>query len=124
MAGGCGRGVPLPGVATRRGSAYRRSGRRKLRRESGDPSGDTPPGGADAGGAFEGRAFLSKSEKMPVLLSAAKDDAGAVELMEWLYSLSTNPGSKIAEYPNGGHGVDMFGAHQDLAVLIVQWYVQ
>jgi len=72
----------------------------------------------------DGRAFLSKSEKMPMLLSAAKDDAGAVELMEWLYSLSTNPGSKIVEYPNGGHGVDMFAANQDLPVLIVQWYVQ
>jgi len=72
----------------------------------------------------DGRAFLSKSGKMPMLLSAAKDDAGAVELMEWLYSLSTNPGSKIVEYPNGGHGVDMFAANQDLPVLIVQWYVQ
>jgi dienelactone hydrolase len=72
----------------------------------------------------EGRAFLSKSDKMPMLFSAAKDDAGAVELMEWLYSLSTNPGSKIVEYPDGGHGVNMFAAHQDLPVMIVQWYVQ
>ncbi|HTB92563.1 MAG TPA: alpha/beta fold hydrolase [Candidatus Sulfotelmatobacter sp.] len=72
----------------------------------------------------EGRAFLTASEKMPVLLSAAKDDAGAVELMEWLYSLSTNPGSKIVEYPDGGHGVNIFAAHQDLPVMIVQWYVQ
>jgi dienelactone hydrolase len=72
----------------------------------------------------EGRAFLSKSDKMPMLFSAAKDDAGAVELMEWLYSLSANPGSKIVEYPDGGHGVNMFAAHQDLPVMIVQWYVQ
>ena len=72
----------------------------------------------------EGRAFLSKSEKMPVLLSAARDDGGAVELMEWLYSLSTNPGSKLVEYPNGGHGVDMFAAHKDLPAMIVDWYVQ
>jgi len=72
----------------------------------------------------EGRAFLSKSEKMPVLLSAARDDGGAVELMEWLYSLSTNPGSKFVEYPNGGHGVDIFAAHKDLPAMIVDWYVQ
>jgi len=72
----------------------------------------------------EGRTFLSASEKMPVLLSAAKDDAGAVELMEWLYSLSTNPGTKFVEYPNGGHGVNIFAAHKDLPILIVDWYVQ
>jgi dienelactone hydrolase len=72
----------------------------------------------------EGRAFLSASEKIPVLLSAAKDDGAAVELMQWLYSLSTNPGSKFVEYPNGGHGVEMFAAHQDLPATIVDWYVQ
>ena len=72
----------------------------------------------------EGRQFLSASEKMPVLLSAAKDDGGAVELMEWLYSLSTNPGSKFLEYPNGGHGVNIFAAHKDLPASIVDWYVQ
>ncbi len=72
----------------------------------------------------EGRAFLSKSEKMPVLLSAARDDAGAVDLMAWLYSLTTNPGSKFVEYPNGGHGVDIFAAHKGLPALIVDWYVQ
>jgi len=72
----------------------------------------------------EGRAFLSASEKMPVLLSAADDDGAAVELMEWLYSLSTNPGSKFAEYPNGGHGVEIFAAHKELPAMIVDWYAQ
>jgi dienelactone hydrolase len=72
----------------------------------------------------DGRAFLSKSEKMPVLLSAARDDGAAVELMEWLYSLSTNPGSKFVKYPNGGHGVDIFAAHKELPAMIVDWYVQ
>jgi dienelactone hydrolase len=72
----------------------------------------------------DGRAFLSKSEKMPVLLSAARDDGAAVELMEWLYSLSTNPGSKFVEYPNGGHGVEIFAAHKELPAMIVDWYVQ
>ncbi len=70
------------------------------------------------------RAFLEKSEKMPVLLAAADDDAGAVELMEWLYSLSANPGSKFLEYPNGGHGVYIFAAHKDLPASIVDWYAQ
>jgi dienelactone hydrolase len=72
----------------------------------------------------ESRAFLSASEKMPVLLAAADDDAGAVELMEWLYSLSTNPGSKFLEYPNGGHGVHIFAAHKDLPASITDWYAQ
>jgi dienelactone hydrolase len=72
----------------------------------------------------EARQFLTASKKMPLLLSAAKDDDGAVELMEWLYSLSPNPGSKFLEYPDGGHGVNIFAAHKDLPVLIVDWYVQ
>ncbi len=72
----------------------------------------------------EARAFLSASEKLPVLLSAADDNGGAVELMKWLYSLSANPGSRFAEYPNGGHGVEMFAAHKELPAMIVEWYVQ
>ncbi|HET7106411.1 MAG TPA: alpha/beta fold hydrolase [Candidatus Acidoferrum sp.] len=72
----------------------------------------------------QGRQFLTTSEKMPLLLSAAKDDDGAVELMQWLYSLSPNPGSKFMQYPDGGHGVNIFAAHKDLPLQIVDWYVQ
>ena len=72
----------------------------------------------------QARAFLEKSEKMPVLLAAADDDQGAVELMEWLYSVSTNPGSKFLEYPDGGHGVLIFAAHKELPASIVDWYAQ
>jgi len=72
----------------------------------------------------QARAFLEKSEKMPVLLAAADDDAGAVELMEWVYSLSTNPGSKFLEFPNGGHGVHIFAAHKELPASITDWYSQ
>lgn len=72
----------------------------------------------------QARAFLEKSKKMPVLLVAADDDQGAVELMQWLYSLSTYPGSKFLEYPNGGHGVYIFAAHKELPVSIVDWYAQ
>jgi dienelactone hydrolase len=72
----------------------------------------------------EARAFLEKSKKMPVLLAAADDDQGAVELMDWLYSLSMNPGSKFLEYPNGGHGVHIFAAHKELTASITDWYAQ
>jgi tetratricopeptide (TPR) repeat protein len=44
--------------------------------------------------------------------------------MKWLYSLSPNPGSRFAEYPNGGHGVEIFAAHKSLPAIIVDWYVQ
>jgi len=72
----------------------------------------------------DGRAFLRKSQKLPVLLSAADDDGAAVELMKWLYALSANPGSRFVEYPNGGHGVSIFSAHKSLPGIIVDWYVQ
>jgi tetratricopeptide (TPR) repeat protein len=47
-----------------------------------------------------------------------------VELMEWLYSLSPNPGSKFVHYQTGGHGVDMFAPHKELPGMIVDWYMQ
>lgn len=71
-----------------------------------------------------GRTFLRQSAGIPILLSAADDDQGAVELMEWLYSLSPNPGSKFVHYQTGGHGVDMFAPHKELPAMIVDWYVQ
>ena len=73
---------------------------------------------------LDGRNFLRKSAQVPVLLSAAEDDQGAVGLMAWLYALSPNPGSKFVRYQTGGHGVDMFGSHKDLPEMIVEWYVQ
>jgi dienelactone hydrolase len=72
----------------------------------------------------DGREFLHKSAKLPGFFSAADDDGGAVELMQWLYSLSTNPGSKFVEYQTGGHGTNMFAAHKELPGMIVDWYVQ
>ena len=73
---------------------------------------------------LDGRNFLRKSTQVPILLSAADDDQGAVELMEWLYALSPNPGSKFVHYPTGGHGVDMFLPHRELPDMIAEWYVQ
>jgi tetratricopeptide (TPR) repeat protein len=60
-----------------------------------------------------------------MFFSAADDDDGgnAVELMEWLYSLSPNPGSRFEHYSVGGHGVEMFEAHKELPGLIVEWFV-
>jgi len=72
----------------------------------------------------DGREFLRKSEKLPMMLSAADDDGAAVEVMHWLYELSMNPGSKFVHYTAGGHGTEMFAAHKELPGTIVEWYVQ
>src|SRR4029077_5778116 len=71
-----------------------------------------------------GREFLRKSEKLPMMLSAADDDGAAVEVMQWLYELSGNAGSKFVHYTSGGHGTEMFAAHKELPGTIVDWYVQ
>src|SRR5260221_12967035 len=57
-------------------------------------------------------------------VSAADDDGAAVEVMHWLYELSQNAGSKFVHYTSGGHGTEMFAAHQELPGTIVDWYVQ
>src|SRR6202035_4794664 len=55
MAGGCGRGVWLSGLAAGGEWTRCRRGRRELRRESGDPSGYPASGGEVAGAAFRER---------------------------------------------------------------------
>ena len=71
-----------------------------------------------------GREYLRKSPKLPVFLSAADDDDGAVELTQWLYGISINPGSKFEHYATGGHGTVMFAEHKELPRMIVDWYEQ
>ncbi|HUE54949.1 MAG TPA: alpha/beta fold hydrolase [Candidatus Udaeobacter sp.] len=71
----------------------------------------------------DGRAFLRKSDGLPLFISAADDDGAAVELMEWLYSISPNTGNKFAHYTAGGHGTEMLAAHKELADMIVDWFV-
>src|SRR5262249_49858225 len=71
-----------------------------------------------------GRVFLKESPKLPIFFSAADDDEGAVELMQWLYGSSTNPGDRFQRYATGGHGTVMFGEHKELPGMIVDWYVQ
>lgn len=70
-----------------------------------------------------GRQFLRSSPNMPVFMAAADDDPdfGVTEIMQWLFSLSTNPLSKFLHYPTGGHGVEMFDAHKELSGMIVAW---
>ena len=70
----------------------------------------------------EGRLFL-QSSALPIFVSAADDDefGDAVQPMQWWFSLSQNPASRFAHYANGGHGSDMFAAHEELPNLITQW---
>ncbi|HTV60429.1 MAG TPA: alpha/beta fold hydrolase [Verrucomicrobiae bacterium] len=71
-----------------------------------------------------GRAFLRSNPQMPMFLAVADDDPdrGVAELMEWMFTLSANPISHIERYPTGKHGVEMFEAHPELPVKIVEWW--
>jgi hypothetical protein len=46
-----------------------------------------------------------------------------VEVMPWLFGVSSNPGKKFVYYASGGHGADMFAVHPELRGVIVDWYV-
>jgi dienelactone hydrolase len=74
----------------------------------------------------EGRQFLRGAQNFPVFMAVADDDEdlGVVDLMQWLYSLSSNPVNKFVRYPVGGHGVEMFAAHKELPDLIADWLVK
>lgn len=70
----------------------------------------------------DGRQFLRQSERLPLFISAANDDDGTADYMQWLLSLSSNPGSRYERYPSGGHGTDMFAAHNELPGMIADWF--
>jgi dienelactone hydrolase len=74
---------------------------------------------------LSGRQFLRNSAKVPVFFSVADDDEfpTIVLAIEWLYSLTSNPGKTFAHYATGGHGADMFAVHPELPGIIVDWYV-
>jgi dienelactone hydrolase len=78
-------------------------------------------GGTD----FAGRQFLREASSLPVFAAVADDDEfrPTVEVMPWLFSLSSNPGKQFVHYDTGGHGADMFRVHPELRVKIVDWYV-
>jgi dienelactone hydrolase len=70
----------------------------------------------------DGRLFLKDTQQLPLFGSAADDDAGAVEVMEWLLSRSPNPANQFQHYTKGGHGIEMFAPHPELTGLIVNWF--
>ena len=74
---------------------------------------------------LNGRNYLRNTAKTPVLFSVADDDEfpPSVEDIEWLYSITSNPGKKFLHYANGKHGAEMFPAHPELMDAIVDWYV-
>lgn len=70
----------------------------------------------------DGRIFLSKSPQLPIFAAAADDDAGVVEVLQWITGLSRNPGNQFQHYQTGGHGIEMFAPHPELTGLIVNWF--
>jgi dienelactone hydrolase len=70
-----------------------------------------------------GREFLRKNPNLPLFAAVADDDPdpGVVELIEWIYSFSTNPINKFEHFPKGGHGVELFALQKDLPADIVSW---
>jgi len=78
-------------------------------------------GGTD----LAGRQFLREDSQLPELFAVADDDEfrPTVEIMPWIFSVSSNPGKKFVHYAKGGHGADMFAVHPELRNVIVDWYV-
>jgi dienelactone hydrolase len=74
---------------------------------------------------LDGRNYLRNTAKTPVLFSVADDDEfpPSVEVIEWLYSITSNPGKNFLHYANGKHGAEMFPVHPELMDAIVEWYV-
>ena len=70
----------------------------------------------------DGRQFLRSSPQLPIFASAADDDAGAVETLQWIVGVSRNPGNQFQRYQTGGHGIEMFAPHPELTGLIVNWF--
>ena len=73
---------------------------------------------------LNGRNYLRNSAP-PVFFAVADDDEFPPSILsiEWLYSLTGNPGKTFAHYEIGGHGADMFAVHPELPGMIVDWYV-
>ena len=78
-------------------------------------------GGTD----LAGRQFLRQESQPPALFAMADDDEfrPTVEIMPWLFSVSSNSGKRFVHYATGGHGTDMFAVHPELRRVIVDWYV-
>ncbi len=70
----------------------------------------------------EGEDFLAASPWLPVFAAAARDDFGAVPGTRWVQGFSSNPANRFAEYPDGGHGTEIFAVHADLEPAIAAWF--
>jgi dienelactone hydrolase len=73
----------------------------------------------------DGRLFLHLSKDLPIFTSAADDDifGNQALLMQWLFSVSTNPASRFAHYAKGGHAAEMFTVDADLPDIIAKWFL-
>lgn len=72
----------------------------------------------------EGEAFLADNPWLPVFAAAALDDGTAVDATRWVQGFSSNPDNRFAEYPDGGHGTEIFAVHDDLEPAIADWFEQ
>jgi len=73
----------------------------------------------------DGRTFLRTATNLPVFFGVADDDQDgrASLVMQWLDGIAPNPADRFVDYPKGGHGIEMFAAHPELAGTIVDWFV-
>jgi dienelactone hydrolase len=69
-----------------------------------------------------GRQHLATKSSPPLMVAAADDDRGVVEVMAWIDASSGNPANRFDEYKTGGHGTEMFKPHPELQGEIVAWY--
>ncbi len=73
---------------------------------------------------LNGRNFLREDKNVPVFFAYADDDEfkPSITAIQWLYAITADPSKKLVQYPNGGHGADIFRAHPELPNQIVDWY--
>jgi len=72
----------------------------------------------------DGEDFLAANPWLPVFAAAARDDGNAVVTTRWLQGFSSNPENRFAEYPDGGHGTEIFRVHADLEPAIADWFAR
>jgi pimeloyl-ACP methyl ester carboxylesterase len=93
---------------------------------------------------LEGLKFMRQASQLPGLFVVSDDDEypPTVDAMEWLYTVSSNPGKKLVHYAGGNapwkwyeiseigtvpatgsHGTDLFKIHPELPGVIVDWFV-
>ena len=73
---------------------------------------------------LNGRTFLREDKNVPVFFAYADDDEfkQSIIAIQWLYAITADPSKKLVQYPNGGHGADIFPVHPELPKQIVDWY--